>query len=463
LHLRQLFFRNNACFIAGRLIDVKGIIVHSTGANNPNLRRYVGPDDGLLGHNPNNNHWNIPHPDGKNMANHPFVNNGNGRCKTCNGREVCVHAWIGRLANGSIATYQTLPWDMRGWHCGGSGNNTHIGFEICEADLNDKAYFDLVYQEAVELCAHLCKMFKLNPLGDGVLIDHAEGHRRGIAGNHADVSHWFPRHGKNMNTFRNDVRDALAGTTQTPASATPAVTPPQPAPAPTFPISETNIRAMVDLGIMNSPDYWRGIDHFQWLNELMANVAKPGMCDRRINNGVPSLEVAVKVLADAGIMNSPDYWRKAAEAGTVRFLDGLLMNMANRCRIILEKIVHAEAQGEGLEGQEYIANVILNRVNDRRFPDAIYPVVFASGINSAGNMVFQFSPIGNGAYARAVPSESVKNAVTNVLNGKDNSRGALYFRTIAGAAGSWHETLIKLFDHRNHRFYNRVGGYPLVE
>jgi N-acetylmuramoyl-L-alanine amidase len=130
----------------------------------------------------------------------------------------------------------------------------------------------------------------------------------------------------------------------------------------------------------------------------------------------------------------------------VRFIDALIIQMANRCRIILEKIVHAEAQGEGLEGQEYVANVVINRVNDRRFPNAIHPVVFAPN---------QFSPVTNGAYARAVPSASVKQAVTNVLNGKDNSRGALFFRTIRGATpDSWHErALTRLFDHRNHRFY----------
>ena len=37
------------CYTAGRKITPKGIMVHSTGANNPNLKRYVGPDDGLLG------------------------------------------------------------------------------------------------------------------------------------------------------------------------------------------------------------------------------------------------------------------------------------------------------------------------------------------------------------------------------------------------------------------------------
>lgn len=49
MNLHKLIFTENACYKAGKKITVKGIMVHSTGANNPNLRRYVGPDDGLLG------------------------------------------------------------------------------------------------------------------------------------------------------------------------------------------------------------------------------------------------------------------------------------------------------------------------------------------------------------------------------------------------------------------------------
>lgn len=197
MNLRKLYLIKNNCYITGKTITPKGIMVHSTGANNPNLRRYVGPDDGPLGNNPNNNHWNQPLPEG---------------------RQVCVHGFIGKLADGSIATYQTLPWNMRGWHCGsgtkGSGNDTHISFEICEDGLTDAAYFAKVYQEAVELCAYLCKEYSLDPLADGVLICHSEGCRRGIASNHADVMHWFPKHGKSMDTFRADVRKLL-GTAQT--------------------------------------------------------------------------------------------------------------------------------------------------------------------------------------------------------------------------------------------------------
>jgi len=171
-------------------------MVHSTGVNNPWLKRYVGPDDGLLGANTAGNHWNQPTPDG---------------------RKVCVHAFIGKLKDGSIATYQTLPWDMVGWHSGTgslgaakSANNTgYIGFEICEDGLTDPVYFNKVYREAVELCAYLCSLYNIKPEKPW-LICHSEGAKLGIASNHADVMHWFPRHGKSMDTFRTDVKAELA-------------------------------------------------------------------------------------------------------------------------------------------------------------------------------------------------------------------------------------------------------------
>ena len=186
MNLRKLILTNNACYKAGKTIKPKGIMIHSTGANNPWLKRYVGPDDGLLGKNQYNNHWNQDKP---------------------GGRQVCVHAFIGKLADGSIATYQTLPWNHRGWHAGGDANNTHIGFEICEDGLTDASYFSAVYKEAVELCVQLCKLYGLS---EKDIICHSEGYKQGIASNHADVMHWFPKHGKTMDTFRVDVKKLLS-------------------------------------------------------------------------------------------------------------------------------------------------------------------------------------------------------------------------------------------------------------
>lgn len=200
MNLNKLIFTENACYKAGRKIKVKGIMVHSTGANNPYLKRYVGPDDGKLGKNQYNNHWNQPMD-----------------------RAVCVHGFIGKLQNGSIATYQTLPWDHRGWHAGGAANNTHTSFEICEDGLNDRSYFEKVYKEAIELCAYLCKLYALNPLADGVIIGHYEGHQRGIASNHGDPRHWFSKFGKSMDTFRQDVEKLMSGSSVTP---TPSDDPP---------------------------------------------------------------------------------------------------------------------------------------------------------------------------------------------------------------------------------------------
>ena len=51
----------------------------------------------------------------------------------------------------------------------------------------------------------MCKLFDLDPLRDGVVIDHSEGHSRGIASNHGDVSHWLKKFGRTMDDFRRDV------------------------------------------------------------------------------------------------------------------------------------------------------------------------------------------------------------------------------------------------------------------
>ena len=62
----KCFLTDNACYKAGGIITPAGVMIHSTGANNPTLRRYVQPSAGdenydllmeQLGDNPNNNDW----------------------------------------------------------------------------------------------------------------------------------------------------------------------------------------------------------------------------------------------------------------------------------------------------------------------------------------------------------------------------------------------------------------------
>ena len=128
------------------------------------------------------------------------------------GASVCVHA----VAQADGTVYQLLPWEMRGWHCGGSANSTHIGVEMTEPSAG-MTYAEAAeqiagtYRTAVELFAALCKKYGLDPVRDGVIIGHAEGHRRGVASNHADPELLWRTYdmGYTMDGFRADVAEAM--------------------------------------------------------------------------------------------------------------------------------------------------------------------------------------------------------------------------------------------------------------
>jgi hypothetical protein len=158
----------NDCYTAGRKITPKGIMVHSTATPGVMAAAWFS-------------RWNKSYKAGE------------------TNRQVCVHAFLD-----DKEIWQYLPWDHRGWHAGGSANDTHIGFEICEPSgfkyvnnvmtgynvASQEAYFRKVWKNAVELCVYLCKLYGLNETN---IICHSEGYKEGIASNHADVMHWFVR------------------------------------------------------------------------------------------------------------------------------------------------------------------------------------------------------------------------------------------------------------------------------
>lgn len=191
MNITRYYLTENRCYKAGKRMTPKGIVVHSTGANNPNLCRYIGPDDGVIGPNKYGNHWNQA------------------------SSSKCVHAMIGKDKNGVVRCYQTLPWDYKPWGCGsgskGSYNSSHIQFEMQEDDLTDTAYFAQVYDLAVSLCAYLCKEYGIHP---GEIVSHREAHDAGYASNHGDPHTWFAKQGKTMDDFRADVGRALGSVTQ---------------------------------------------------------------------------------------------------------------------------------------------------------------------------------------------------------------------------------------------------------
>lgn len=197
LVIRRLFFTNTDCYKRAPIQDQVGVQVHCTKSGNPYLKRYVQPNDGLLGKNRYNNSHNRP------------------------GLTVCANAYIGKLDDGTVAIYQALPWMQRCWLSGsgskGSKQNAnklgYIGFEVC-CLLSDKDYFyDAVMDKAVKLVAYLCQTLGIDPDDKTVcgkaVMDHSELHRNGHANNHADITNWLKVYGLNMNDFRNEVKKVL--------------------------------------------------------------------------------------------------------------------------------------------------------------------------------------------------------------------------------------------------------------
>ncbi|WP_278870023.1 peptidoglycan recognition protein family protein [Leyella stercorea] len=187
MEIIEAFAVKNKCYQAGAALVPRGLMLHSIGTPQPNaavLARY----------------YNQYQP---------------------GGQSVCVHGFIQR--DGTY--YQTLPYTMRAWHCGGSANQTHIGIEMTEPasiaytggaswrDLNPaatEAHVRGTYAAAVELFAQLCVQYALDPLADGVIISHAEGAARGVASHHADPTHLWRAFGLTMDGFRQDVAAAMA-------------------------------------------------------------------------------------------------------------------------------------------------------------------------------------------------------------------------------------------------------------
>ncbi|MCD8509942.1 MAG: N-acetylmuramoyl-L-alanine amidase [Bacillus sp. (in: Bacteria)] len=185
LKIKTKFMTRNDCYKAGRKITPKGIMIHSTATPGVMAADWF-------------RRWNKSYQAGE-------IN-----------RQVCVHAFVD-----DREAWQYLPWNHRGWHSGGTANNSYIGVEMCEPGgfsygsgatmvgydvKRQEPYFRQVWENTVSLSAKLCQMYGLTEKN---IISHSEGFRRGVASNHADTMHWFPKHGMTMDQFRAAVKTRL--------------------------------------------------------------------------------------------------------------------------------------------------------------------------------------------------------------------------------------------------------------
>lgn len=130
----------------------------------------------------------------------------------------------------------------------------------------------------------------------------------------------------------------------------------------------------------------------------------------------------------------------------------MLWDITDEDYTTLLKIVEAEAGGEDYTGKLLVANVVLNRVKDESFPDSITEVVYQTSNGRA-----QFSPVGSGRIEKVTVSEETITAVTDALNGADESEGALYFAARKYADPDkmrwFDEKLLFLFAYGGHEFF----------
>jgi len=198
---------NSTCYKNTRRMKIKGVLWHDTGCDNVWLSRYVQPlatdanykeAIAKLGKNRYGNDWN-------------HIT-----------KQAGLNCWVGKFADGSVGTVQSMPWDFRPWGCGagrkGSCNDGWIQFEICEDAKKNKQYAQDVWDEAVALTAYLCETYNIDPNGKTTLngitvptiICHWDSYLLGLGSGHGDIYDWFPKIlGKSMDDIRKEVTELL--------------------------------------------------------------------------------------------------------------------------------------------------------------------------------------------------------------------------------------------------------------
>lgn len=111
---------------------------------------------------------------------------------------------------------------------------------------------------------------------------------------------------------------------------------------------------------------------------------------------------------------------------------------------MLKYIVEQETRGGSYRHKCIITNVILNRVEDSRFPNTVREVLFQKN---------QFSSLWNYYQKGREPDEKTERAVNDVLNGRveDESNGSLYFHSMK--SDGWFSSLSFVMEIEGHRFF----------
>jgi N-acetylmuramoyl-L-alanine amidase CwlA len=275
MEILQAYQTNNRCYKQGKKNKAIGIVVHSTGAVNRNLSRYVDAPE-RLGKNKYGNHWNKAEAD------------------------KCMHAFIGHDKDQKVLPVQTLPYDYVCWGSGkgkkGSYNGTHIQFEICQGSNTDEAYYREAVKCAEEYCAYLCRMHGWTA---DCIISHREAALAGYASNHGDPESWMKHFDDDMDQFRARVAALLGESVPTEPEVIPEAVPAPSAPA----TSGGGKTVMIEMSVLKKGS--KG-EQVKTLQRLLTAMGYPcGAVDGSFGNntlaGVKSFQKGNKLAVDGSV------------------------------------------------------------------------------------------------------------------------------------------------------------------
>ncbi len=124
----------------------------------------------------------------------------------------------------------------------------------------------------------------------------------------------------------------------------------------------------------------------------------------------------------------------------------------------LARTLYWEAKGQGANEMEAVANVVLNRLASKNFPDSVCAVVQDGSEQGS----CQFSWWCDGRPDHVVedgPYETAKEVARRTLNGDldDRTRGALFFHH-RGVSPGWSRTFTRTAETREFLFYAPAEG-----
>lgn len=195
---------------------------------------------------------------------------------------------------------QTIPYNEQAWHAGRTANGQFIGIEMCEPKNNDRAAFQKVFANTVNLLSDLFReQIKTTEVSKNTLLSHREVSAKWHETDHTDPEGYLKTYGMTMEDVREAVREKVLG----------------------IDTGEGAVSYLAQKGILNSPEIWKGAvekdANIFWLIRKTAKyIAKNG---GSVKTKITP-EEGIGVLGRYGILTDEALWREKAADGNVAAL-----------------------------------------------------------------------------------------------------------------------------------------------